>query len=63
MDPYRREDGTWMVPSTYRDPERDITATGYTELTPDHPQYQEWRQWLDAEQPDWAQTVAGRMPR
>ena len=64
MDPYQRNDGVWMVPSVYRDKERDITATGYTELTPDHPQYADWREWLAAtEAATWAGQVADRLSR
>ena len=52
-----------MVPSVYRDRERDITATGYTELTPNHPQYTDWQAWIQAEeQATWAGQVSDRLP-
>lgn len=61
MEPYQRSDGVWMVPSVSYDRERDIRASGYRELTPDHPRYAEWTEWLEADR-GWAGRVAERLP-
>lgn len=46
MEAYKRGDGVWMVPTESYDKEHEIRASGYRELTPDHPMYDEWTQYL-----------------
>ena len=57
-EPFRR-DGKWMVPARAEGP-GGLVGIGWVELTEQHPQYDEWVQYLAGE-PDWAERASKRI--
>lgn len=56
--PWQDEDGRWMVPT--RVEAGGTVGFAWVELTPDHPLYQEWREYIQNQATDaWAKRVAG----
>ena len=55
-EPYQNSDGTWMVPTRAENADGTAVGFGWAELTPEHPMYEEWmqyirRQWVHAVDP------------
>lgn len=47
-EPYRREDGTIMVPTRADSGDGTVRGVGYQPLTDDHPQHEEWVAYIAA---------------
>lgn len=64
-EPYRRDDGTIMVPRRAESEDGSAVGIGYVELDPSNPQYAEWVEYLAAlsGDDDWAAQAAAGSPR
>jgi len=61
-EPWKREDGTWMVPARVESEDGQTIGHGWQELTPDHPQYRDWVQYIAQMGDGWARRIADALP-
>lgn len=54
LEPYRKPDGTVMVPSRADSEDGSVIGVGFIELRPDNDQYDEWLDYLSAIEDDGA---------
>jgi hypothetical protein len=64
-DPWRDDDGNWMVPTRAETDDGGAVGVGWEKLTPDHAMYREWVEHIQlrmAGSPAWAAQVADTLP-